>query len=145
MPGKLSLRAEAARQRAIFNLISHVENIEGGLAKARVSSTLAQQSSVSDGMLVAFPGGPRKHIAYWNDYCRYVRNAEVHEAQVGDYCMVLSQKLARGDAVAQSEWQELARLETSVKDLARALAETGASASCRREPQDRNKILSTWN
>lgn len=49
--------------------------------------------------------------------------------------MVLSQKLARGDAVAQSEWQELARLETSVKDLARALAETGASAAAAGSPR----------
>ncbi len=124
---QLSLRAEAARQRAIFNLISHVENMEGGLAKARVSSTLAQQSSFLTACW-SHSQAAQENISLIGMTTLDMSGMQKFIAQVGDYCMVLSQKLARGDAVVQSEWQELARLETSVQDLARALAETGASA-----------------
>jgi hypothetical protein len=40
-----NLRLEASRQRALFGLISRVENVEAGLAKARGASTTAQQTT----------------------------------------------------------------------------------------------------
>ncbi|HHY17629.1 MAG TPA: hypothetical protein GX524_06085, partial [Firmicutes bacterium] len=130
----LRIRSEVARQRAIFNLISHVENIEGNLAKARVSSTLAQQSSFLTACW-SHSQAAQENISLMGMTTVDLSGVQKFVAQVGDYSMVLSQKLARGDTVTQSEWQELARLETSVKDLARALAETGISASTAKSPQ----------
>jgi spore germination protein len=117
-------RLEAAQQRALFTLISHVENVEGNLAKAQAAGSTAQQ--------VTFLTASWSHSMSAADYLAQFAAAGTDLtplrsflATVGDYSMVLSQKVARGDTVTSAEWAELARLEASVKDLAGALASTG--------------------
>lgn len=124
---QLKIRGEVARQRALFNLISHVENMEGNLAKARVSSTPAQRSTFLTACW-SHSQAAQENISLMGMTTVDLSAMQKFVAQVGDYCMVLSQKLARGDTVAPSEWQTLGDCETQVKDLARALAETGANA-----------------
>ncbi len=120
----LRIRSEVARQRAILNLISHVENIEGNLAKARVSSTCTTEPSYLTACW-SHSQAAQENISLMGMTTVDLSGVQKFELQVGDYSMVLSQKLARGDTVTQSEWQELARLETSVKDLARLLQKQG--------------------
>ncbi|QUL98445.1 MAG: germination protein YpeB [Candidatus Fermentithermobacillus carboniphilus] len=124
----LRLRMEASRQRAVFNLISHIENMEGSLAKARAASTVGQQTTFLT-TCWSHSQAAQENIANLGLSDMDLSKMQRFVAQVGDYSLVLSQKLARGDAVTQAEWQELGRLENSVKDLARALSETGMSAA----------------
>ena len=124
---KFRILGEVARQRAFFNLLSHVENMEGNLAKARASSTPAQRS----GFLTAtwsHSQAAQENLSVMGMTTVDLSAMQKFVAQVGDYCMVLSQKLARGDTVTPSEWEVLSTCETGVKDFARALAETGANA-----------------
>ena len=67
---------EAFRQR-VFNLIAHVENREGNLAKARASSTPAQRGVflTATGLISS---GARKHRFIGNDTYRPVCNAKVY-------------------------------------------------------------------
>jgi germination protein YpeB len=122
------LRIQASHQRALYNLVSHIENIESNLAKARAASSMGQQvnfltasylnaqAARSDLSLAGVDGvdltKPRRFIA-----------------TVGDYAAVLSQKLARGEPVTPNEWAELQRLEEGVKDLAGVLASTARESS----------------
>lgn len=131
---QLKIRGEAARQRAVFNLISHVENMEGNLAKARVSSTPAQRSTFLTACW-SHAQAAQENISLMGITTVDLSGMQKFVAQTGDYCMVLSQKLARGDTVTDSEWQELTTRESAVKDLARALAETGMSAFSTRAPR----------
>ena len=124
---QLKILGEVARQRAFFNLLSHVENMEGNLAKARASSTPAQRSAFLTACW-SHSQGAQENISVMGMTTVDLSAMQKFVAQVGDYCMVLSQKLARGDTVTPSEWEVLATCETGVKDLVRALAETGASA-----------------
>ncbi len=123
-----SLQLEASRQRAVFSLISHVENIEASLAKARAASTPGQQT--------AFLTNCWSHSEAASDSLAQLSMASVDltnirqfVSRVGDYSHVLAQKAGRGSQITQSEWQELQRLETSVKDLARGLLDMGRRAS----------------
>jgi spore germination protein len=116
-------RMQAAQQRALFNLVTHVENLEASLAKAWGSSSTGQQvnfltsgwlhcqAARSDLSLAGADGvdltGPRRFVA-----------------TVGDYALVLSQKLARGETVTAEEWAELGRLERGVKELSSVLSRT---------------------
>lgn len=120
-------RMQAAQQRALFNLVTHVENLEASLAKARASSSVGQQvnfltagwlncqAARSDLSLAGADGvdlsGPRRFVA-----------------TVGDFALVLSQKLARGETVTPDEWAELARLEDGVKELSGVLAKTAQAS-----------------
>ncbi len=131
---QLRLRGEAARQRAVFSLISHVENMEGNLSKARVSSTPAQRSTFLTACW-SHAQAAQENISLMGITTVDLSGMQKFVAQTGDYCMVLSQKLARGDTVTDSEWQELATREAAVKDLARALSETGMSAFSTRGPK----------
>lgn len=124
---KLKVLGEVSRQRAFFNLLSHVENMEGNLAKARASSTSAQRSAFLTACW-SHSQAAQENISVMGMTTVDLSAIQKFVAQVGDYCMVLSQKLARGDALTESEWEVLARCETGVKDLARALADTGAVA-----------------
>ena len=123
---QLKILGEVARQRAFFNLLSHVENMEGNLAKARASSTPAQRSAFLTACW-SHSQGAQENISVMGMTTVDLSAMQKFVAQVGDYCMVLSQKLARGDTVTPSEWEVLATCETGVKDFG-ALAETGASA-----------------
>jgi len=123
----LRLQAEAARQRAIFNLISHVENMEGNLAKARAASTTGQRTTFLTACW-SHSQAAQESISQIGMTSLDLSRMQRFVAQVGDYSMVLSQKIARDDAVTPAEWSELERLETSVKDLARALSDTGMRA-----------------
>ena len=122
---KLKVLGEVSRQRAFFNLLSHVENMEGNLAKARASSTSAQRSAFL--------------TACWSHSQAAQENISVM-GMTTVTCQPFRSlwrkwrllhgvvpKLARGDALTESEWEVLARCETGV-DLARALADTGAVA-----------------
>ncbi len=116
---------EIVKQRALFNLISHVENMEGNLAKTRVSSTPAQQSS----FLTTCWGhsqAAQENISLIGMTTVDLSAMQKFLAQVGDYSMMLSQKLAREDAVTQEEWETLGDCEIQVADLAQALVKTGA-------------------
>lgn len=126
------IRLEGMQQRAIFSLISHVENIETDLAKVRAASTPGQQTAfltacwshseaARDALgQISVPGADMSAMR------QYI-------ARVGDYCRVLSQRLSRGDTVTPKEWADLGVLEDGVKDLARALSETGRKALASRE------------
>ncbi|HHY76476.1 MAG TPA: hypothetical protein GX500_06890 [Firmicutes bacterium] len=121
------LRMQAAEQRALFNLVSYLENLEAGLAKARAASSTGQQitfltsswlncqAARSELSLAGTDGvdltGPRRFVA-----------------TVGDFALVLSQKLARGETVTPDEWAELARLEEGVKELTGILARTAQAS-----------------
>ncbi len=124
---RLRILGEVARQRAFFNLLSHVENMEGNLAKARASSTPAQRSAFLTACW-SHSQAAQENISVMGMTDVDLSAMQKFIAQVGDFCLVLSQKLARGDAVTSSEWEALSTCETAVKDLARALADTGASA-----------------
>jgi germination protein YpeB len=122
------LQIEASRQRAVFSLISHVENIEASLAKARAASTPGQQTT--------FLTNCWSHSSAAVDNLAQLSMANVDltsirqfVSRVGDYSHVLAQKASRGSQITQAEWQELQRLETSVKDLARGLLDMGRRAS----------------
>lgn len=128
------IRMQAAQQRALFNLVTHVENLEASLAKARASSSPGQQinfltsgwlncqAARSDLSLAGADGvdlsGPRRFVA-----------------TVGDFALVLSQKLARGETVTPDEWAELARLEEGVKQLSGVLARTAQASITAPRPQ----------
>jgi len=124
----LRLQIEAARQRAVFNLISHVENMEGNLAKARGASTSGQQTTFLTACW-SHSQAAQESLSQLGLTNIDLSKMQKFIAQVGDYSMVLAQKLARGDVVTQAQWQELQRLEGSVKDLARALSEMGMRAA----------------
>lgn len=124
----LRLQQEAARQRAFFSLISHVENMEGNLAKVRAASTVGQKTTFLTACW-SHAQAAQENISQIGISQIDLSDLQRFIAQVGDYSLVLSQKTARGDVVTQAEWDELQRLETSVKDLARGLSETGMRAA----------------
>lgn len=108
----------------MFSLINHVENMEAAMAKARGAS--------SSGQKITFLTNCWYHAGAAQEAVSLTPIASVDLTRlkqffgvVGDYSLVLSQKIARGDAVTPEEWSELNRLEGSVKDLAAMLADTG--------------------
>ncbi|HHW25795.1 MAG TPA: hypothetical protein GXX23_00435 [Firmicutes bacterium] len=115
------------QQRAMFSLISHVENIEGCLAKARAASTVGQQTSFLTATW-SHAQAAAENLAQFGMASTDLTAIRQFVSRIGDYCLVLSQKLARGDSVTQAEWSELKRLETSTKDLAAALSDMGRQA-----------------
>lgn len=124
------IQVEGFRQRALFTLISHVESMEAGLAKARAASTMGQQTT--------FLTASYSHAQAARDSLSQVSMPGVDltglrsfVARVGDYSQVLSQRLSKGGAVKPEEWSELARLEEGVKDLAGALLATAQKVSSR--------------
>ncbi|MBE3518733.1 MAG: germination protein YpeB [Firmicutes bacterium] len=119
------LQVTATRQRALFSLINHVENMEAAMAKARAAS--------SSGQKVTFLTNVWYHAGAAQEAVSLAPIASIDLSRlkqffgvVGDYALVLSQKIARGDMVTPDEWAELNRLEGSVKDLATMLADTGS-------------------
>ncbi len=123
-----AIRLEASRQRAIFSLISHVENMEASMAKARAASTQGQQTTFLT-TCWSFSEAARDSMAQLSMANADLTNIRHFVSTVGDYSRVLSQKASRGDPITQAEWQELSRLESSVKDLARGLLDLGRHAS----------------
>ncbi len=123
-----SLQMEAVRQRALFSLISHVENVEASMAKARAASTPGQQTAL---LLNCW-----SHSQAASESLSQLSMADTDLtavrqfiARVGDYCQVLSHKASKGSQIAETEWQQLLALEDSVKDLARGLLDVGMRAS----------------
>jgi germination protein YpeB len=123
-----NLRLEASRQRALFGLISRVENVEAGLAKARGASTTAQQTTF---LTSAYSQAQVARDTLSQVNVPNVDFSAVRQfiARAGDYAMVLSQRLSRGGAVTPAEWSELARLENGVKDLVRGLLATAQNST----------------
>ena len=123
-----SLRVEAGRQRALFGLITHIENVEASLAKARGASTSNQQTTF---LTTAYSQSQTARDTLSQLDVANVDLTTVRQfiARAGDYAMVLAQRLSRGGAVRPAEWQELARLENGVKDLAGALLLTAQHVS----------------
>ncbi len=115
------------QQRAMFSLISHVENIEGCLAKARAASTLGQQTTFLTSTW-SHAQAAAENLGQFSMASTDLTGIRQFVSRIGDYCLVLSQKLARGDSVTQAEWDELRRLEDSTKDLAGALSDMGRQA-----------------
>ena len=105
-----NLRLQAFHQRALYSVISHVENIEAGLAKARAASTPSQQGT--------FLTSCYSHAEAARDSLAQVPVTGVDQtsirqfiARTGDFSLVLAQRLARGGAITPAEWSELERLE----------------------------------
>ncbi len=132
-------QAKAARtavtgmqQRAMFNLISHVENIESCLAKVRAASTTGQQTTFLTSTW-SHAQAAADNLGQFSMAKMDLTSVRAFVSRIGDYSLVLSQRLARGDVVTQAEWDELKRLEDSTKDLAAVLLDMGrkslASAS----------------
>ena len=118
-----NLRLQAFHQRALYSLISHVENIEASLSKARAASTPSQQGT--------FLTSCYSHAEAARDSLAQVPVTGVDQtslrqfiARTGDFSLVLAQRLARGGAVTPDEWSELERLESGVKDVAGKLLTT---------------------
>lgn len=132
------LQLEAYRQRALYNLINHVENVEASLAKSRAASTPGQQTTF---LTASYSHAQSARDSLAQVYVPGVDFTSVRKfiARTGDYSLVLSQRLSRGGAVTQSEWAELARLEAGVKDLASALLMAVQKAS---QPRARAGLLS---
>lgn len=122
------LLLESGRQRAFFGLVAHIENMEGSLAKALGSSTQGQQTMFLTSCW-SHSQGAQESLSQLGMRTMDLSRMQKFIAQVGDFSLVLAQKLARGDRVTGAEWDELARMETTVKDLARALSETGSAAA----------------
>lgn len=125
------LQLQASRQRALFGLISYVENMEGTLAKARAASTPVQKTTFLTACW-AQSQAARDTLGQIAMADVDLSNIRQFIARVGDYALVLSQKVARGDAVTAAEWSELERLEMSVRDLARVLSDAGQKAMARK-------------
>lgn len=121
-------KVRASQQRALYDLVSHIENMEGNLAKARASSSMGQQVNFLTACWLNAQAA-RSELSLAG--VRGVDLAKPRQfiATVGDFAAVLSQKLARGDAVTPNEWAELQRLEAGVKDLAGVLSSTARQAS----------------
>ncbi len=125
-----SVRLEANRQRAFYALITHIENVEASMAKARGASTTAQQTMF---LTTAYSQAQtaRDTLAQIDVPSVDFTAARKFIATTGDYALTLSQKLSRGNVLTEGEWAELSRLEAGVKDLARGLLNTAQSASSR--------------
>jgi spore germination protein len=123
-----NLRLEAGRQRALYSLITHIENVEASLAKARGASTTNQQTTF---LTTAYSQAQTARDTLSQLDVPNVNFTAVRQfiATAGDYAMVLAQRLSRGGAVTEQEWAELARMENGVKDLARALLTTAQNAT----------------
>jgi len=122
------VQLEASRQRALYSLVADVENIEASLAKARAASTMGQQTTLLTASYSKAQSA-RESLAQVVVPGVDFTNVRQFIARTGDYCLVLSQRLARGGAVTPAEWSELARLEAGVKDLSSALLTTLQKAS----------------
>ena len=122
------LKLEGNRQRALYGLISNVENVEASLAKARGASSANQQTTF---LTAAYAQSQVARDTVSQVAVPNVDFTAVRQfiARTGDYAMVLSQRLSRGGAVTPTEWSELARLEDGVKDLARGLLTTAQNAA----------------
>ncbi len=127
-------QAETARlaitgmqQRAMFSLISHVENMEGCLAKVRAASTPGQQTTFLTATW-SHAQAAAENLGQFSMAVTDLTAVRQFVSRIGDYSLVLSQKIARGDQVTQAEWDELRRLEDSTKDLAGVLSDMGRSA-----------------
>jgi spore germination protein len=117
-----------AQQRAFFNLVTHVENLEASLAKARASSSVGQQINfLTSGWLNC--QAARSDLSLAGADGVDLSGSRQFVATVGDYALVLSQKLASGETVTPQEWAELARLENGVKDIAGVLSRTARAAA----------------
>lgn len=123
-----NLRLEASRQRALFGLITHVENVEASLAKARGASTPSQQATF---LTTAYSQAQTARDTLSQLDVPGVNFTAVRQfiARAGDFAMVLAQRLSRGGAITGQEWAELARMENGVKDIARALLTTAQAAT----------------
>ena len=119
------LEVAASRQRALFSLINHVENMEAAMAKARGASSSGQKITFLTNCWY-HSGAAQEAVSQAPIASMDLTRLKQFFGVVGDYALVLSQKLARGDAVTPDEWAELNRLEGSVKDLATMLADTGS-------------------
>ncbi len=123
-----NLRLRANQQRALYSLVTHIENVEASLAKARGASTVTQQTTflTSAYSQAQVARDTLSQVAVPNVDFTAVRQ---FIARTGDYSMTLSQRLSRGGAVTPTEWSELSRLENGIKDLAGALLTTIQAAT----------------
>lgn len=122
------LQMQASEQRALYNLVNHIENIEANLAKARASSSSGQQINFLTACWLNSQAA-RSDLSLAGAGGIDLTNPRQFIARLGDYSVVLSQKLARGEVVTQKEWAELHRLEESVRSLAGVLASTAQRAA----------------
>ncbi len=118
------LEVTAMRQRALFSLINHVENMEAAMAKARGASSSGQKITFLTNCWY-HAGAAQEAVSLAPIGSVDLTRLKQFFGVVGDYALVLSQKIARGDVVTPNEWTELNRLEGSVRDLAAMLADTG--------------------
>ncbi len=128
------IQLEGMRQRAIFSLISHVENIEADLAKARAASTTGQRTAFLTACW-SHSESARDSLGQISVPGADLTSMRQYIARVGDYSRVLAQKLSRGGTVTPKEWSDLEALENGIKDLSKALSETGKKALSTSSPK----------
>lgn len=128
------IQLEGMRQRAVFSLISHVENIEADLAKARAASTTGQRTALLTACW-SHAESARDSLSQVSVPGADLTSMRQYIARVGDYSRVLAQKLSRGDTVSPKEWSDLETLENGIKDMSRALSETGKKALSSSSPR----------
>jgi len=113
---------EASYQRAFFDLLKNMENLDTLLGKSLASGSSGQRI-MSLTSVWHEAENARANLANMPVGMVNMMRSQQYLAQLGDYCYVLAEKQARGLELEAEEWQQLAQLHEQTREIHAGLRE----------------------
>ncbi|MGI6575166.1 MAG: germination protein YpeB [bacterium] len=107
---------EASYQRAYFDLMENMENLDSLLGKSLASGAEGQRIML---LTSAWHQAENARSNMGNMPLGMINmmRSQQYLAQLGDYCYVLAEKIARGRGITPEEWQQLTQLHEQTREI----------------------------
>jgi len=113
---------EASYQRAFFDLMKNMENLNSLLGKSLASGSSGQRIMFLTSVWHEAENA-RSNLGNMPIGMVNMMRSQQYLAQLGDYCYILAEKQARGLEIKAEEWQQLAQLHEQTREIHTGLRE----------------------